>query len=290
MAVIAVKNISKSFGTKVALNDISFAVEQGKICGFLGPNGAGKTTTIRLMMDFIRADTGSISIFDLDSRVENAKLKKAVGYSSSDLELYNDWTGEEHLAFFQNIKGKTALIKDLIKRLDLDLKPKVCQLSSGNKQKLALLLAFVGNPKLLIMDEPTRGLDPLLQNTFYQILREFKNAGGTIFLSSHNLDEVQKICDSVIVIREGKLVALESMDAIREMGVHVISLTTIQPLRLTDFKSVGVKVISHDRNTIILKAHGDINKILKTINHYQVKDIEITHLSLEEVFTELYRG
>ena len=185
-SAIKIKKLSKSFGKHTALHNVSFEVPEGQIFGFLGPNGAGKTTTIRCVMDFIKPTHGSVEILGLDAHRDSAELKQSIGYLSADYQLNGGWTGKDHIRLFQKTKGRTSNLNDLIGSLGLNTSVKVKNLSSGNKQKLAVVLAFIGDPRLLIMDEPTRGLDPVLQNVLYDLLNDFVSKGNTVFLSSHN--------------------------------------------------------------------------------------------------------
>lgn len=284
---ININDVSKSFGAKRALDKVSLSIPEGTIFGFLGPNGAGKTTTIRLLMDYTRASSGQITILGRDAHADSAELKRSVGYLSSDMQLYSSWTVQAHIDFIGSVKGH-GRATELAREFELDLKAKVANLSSGNKQKLAIILAFMGNPKLLILDEPTRGLDPLLQSKLYALLREFVGTGGTVFFSSHDLAEVQQLCDSVAVIRAGKIVAAEAMKDMLQLRVHVIRAVATKPISPTDFKLKDVELVAIDGPSITLKARGGIDPIMKTLAKYSLVDLEVTHASLEDVFMEYY--
>src|SRR5665213_1808294 len=198
---ISVNKVSKKYGSKPALNDVSFKVSSGTIFGFLGPNGAGKTTTIRCIMNFIAADSGSIKIFDKKVDLNSQELKRDIGYLPSSDSLYRHWKVKDHLIFASKVRD-VAVDYELAHNLELDIDAKVENLSTGNKQKIMIALALIGSPKLLILDEPTKGLDPILQNQLYDLLIEHRKNGGTVFMSSHNLPEVEKVCDSVAVIKD----------------------------------------------------------------------------------------
>jgi ABC-2 type transport system ATP-binding protein len=286
-SAISISRLTKQFGTTTALDGVSLTIPEGKIFGFLGPNGAGKTTTIRCLMDFIRPTSGKIVIFGKDATRESAELKKRVGYLSSDMELRGSWTARTHINFLGGIKGP-GQAEELVKEFNLDLDTKVRNLSSGNKQKLAIILAFLGEPRLLIMDEPTRGLDPLLQNQLYAKLREFARGGGSVFFSSHNLTEVQQLCDSVAVIRQGKIVASETMQNLLKMRVHLIQATAKKAFDEADFAGTDVEVTSRAGKSITLRAKGEIDAVLKALAKYDLTDLEVTHASLEDVFMEYY--
>ncbi len=284
---ISIKNVTKTFGSKRALDKVSLTIQKGHIFGFLGPNGAGKTTMIRCLMDYIRTTSGEIHILGHDAHDDSADLKNMVGYLSSDMQLHDKWTASTHIDFIGSIKGR-GWADELVKRFNLDTNVRIGRLSSGNKQKLAIILAFLGDPKLLIMDEPTRGLDPLLQNELYKLLKEFSAAGGSVFLSSHNLSEVQQLCDSVAVIKEGKLVASEAMKDILQMTVHIVQAVTKQTIDQKEFQREGVEILGGSGNNIRLKTRGCLDFIAKTLSKYQLVDLEISHVSLEDVFMEYY--
>jgi ABC-2 type transport system ATP-binding protein len=286
-AAISIKNVSKVFGSKRALDEVSLTIPQGQIFGFLGPNGAGKTTMIRCLMDYINVSGGQVAIFGQDAHTQSASLKRSIGYLSSDMQLHPRWTARTHIDLMSSIKGG-GRAEELVQRFNLDLDVRVGKLSSGNKQKLAIILAFLGNPKLLIMDEPTRGLDPLLQNQLYDLLREFARQGGTVFLSSHNLAEVQQLCDSVAVIRGGKIVAAQAMKDILQLRVHLVQAVATKAFKHSDFALKDVEVIGGTGKSIQLKARTQIDPLMKVLAKYPLTDLEVTHASLEDVFMEYY--
>jgi len=285
--VIDIKRVTKDFGSKRALDEVSLTIAEGNIFGFLGPNGAGKTTMIRCLMDYIRLSDGTIEILGRDAHRDSAELKRAIGYLSSDMQLHDHWTAKTHIDFMGSIEGR-GRADELVQKFDLDLNTKVRNLSSGNKQKLAIILAFLGDPKVLIMDEPTRGLDPLLQNMLYDLLRQFATQGGTVFLSSHNLAEVQQLCDKVAVIREGRIVASEAMKDILQMRVHLIQAVATQPIRHADLKFKDVEILGGEGKSISLKARGEIDPVMKALLKYKLTDLEVSHATLEDVFMEYY--
>lgn len=284
---ISIKNVTKKFGSKYALNDVVLTINKGQIFGFLGPNGAGKTTTIRCLMDYYSTTSGSLHILGKDAHKHSAELKKQIGYLSSDMQLYANWTGQEHIDFIASIKGSGGAT-ELVELFQLDVTKKVRNLSSGNKQKLAIILAFMGNPMLLIMDEPTRGLDPLLQNQLYDLLHAYAKNGGTVFLSSHNLAEVQHLCDSVAVIKDGKIIAADNMKDILQKRLHTIQAVSSRAFNHADFASDAIEIIGGSGKNITLKARGSINAVLAKLSRYDLTDLEITHSSLEDIFMEYY--
>lgn len=286
-SMIVLKNVVKSYGSVRALDGVSIDVKRGDIFGFLGPNGAGKTTSIRVMMDFVRADKGAIKIAGLDSHKDAVKLKTKIGYLPADYYLYSNWSGDDHIRLVSSLKGSKQDLQ-YAKMLALNTRTKVKNLSTGNRQKLAIILALIGNPKILILDEPTRGLDPMLQNQVYDILRDFKSNGGTVFMSSHNLPEVEKVCDSIAVIREGKMVVEETLQSLRDKSIHTVNVVFGRPVRAKEFEQGAIKVLSSTPSSVSLRVRGDIGPVIQLLGHYHIKDIEVTHASLEELFLELY--
>jgi len=285
---IEVKNLKKSFDVTKAVAGISFNVKKGEIFGFLGPNGAGKTTTIRCLMDLLRPDAGTVTIFGLDARKDAPQLKKKIGYLPGEVNLYGGWTGQEHIRFVERMSQPSKIAGRLVKDFDLDTKFKVKNLSSGNKQKLGLILALMKQPKLLILDEPTLGLDPLLQNKVYEVLQKFAAEGTTIFMSSHNLAEVERICWRVGVIKDGKLI---EVDSVRELkGKKIYNLTArFSQEAPENFAMPGVEITKKMPGGVVLRIKGDINPVLDKLKQYELTDIEITHESLEQVFLEFYK-
>lgn len=289
MQAIEIKNLKKYFGKTKAVDNISFDVKQGEIFGFLGPNGAGKTTTIRLIMDFIRPDSGSIKIMGLDCQKDSIAVKKQISYLSSDVRLYDNYSGQYHINFLEKLHGQKSIAKKLAERLNLNLKENFKTLSSGNKQKLGLILALMFEPKVIILDEPTAGLDPILQNTVYEILAEFQSKGSTIFMSSHNLSEVERICSKVAIIRAGKIVALENIQTLKDKRMHKATVRFEGKFTKSDFNFDGVKVKDELKDGLTLDIKGNIDPLIKKLAKYKVKDLEITHAPLEEIFLEFYK-
>ncbi len=290
MNVIEVKNLKKYFGKTKAVDDISFEVKKGEIFGFLGPNGAGKTTTIRCLMDFLRPTSGQIFILGLDSCQDSVEIKKKVGYLAGDIRFYDKWTGLEHIKFVEKIKGKSKILRTLLKELDFNPKLKFKHLSSGNRQKLGLILALMNEPEILIMDEPTLGLDPLLQNKTYEILKIMRDRGTTIFMSSHNLSEVEKVCDRVGIIKDGKLVGIETIEELGEKRLRRVEIRFGNDYRTSDFKIAGVEKIEEISGGLLLTVRGNIDPLIKKLANYKLDDLEISHATLEDVFLGFYNS
>jgi ABC-2 type transport system ATP-binding protein len=288
-AVIGIKNLKKNFGSVKAVDGISFEIQKGEVFGFLGPNGAGKTTTIRCLMDFIRPSGGTITILGKDAQKNSVFLKGKIGYLPGNVKLYNKWTGIEHIKFVESIRGKSEFAQNLINKLDFDPEIKFHQLSSGNRQKLGLILALMNEPEILVMDEPTLGLDPLLQNAIYEILNDLKKKGATIFVSSHNLAEVEKICDRVGIIKEGKMIAVETLKELGTKKLHQIEVRINDNFTKKDFQFNGVNSIEEIPSGLLMTVEGDLNPILRKLAKYNIVDIEISHANLEEVFLKFYK-
>lgn len=287
---IEIKHLKKYFGNVKAIDDISFSVEEGEIFGYLGPNGAGKSTTISCLMGFIFPTSGSISIFGKDAIKDRAILKKNIGYLSSDVHLYKDITGQDHLNLIQSIRGKSPFVKRLIQDFDFNPKLQVHHLSTGTKQKLGIIICLMNQPKLLLLDEPTRGLDPLLQNMVYSYILELKKNGATIFMSSHNLSEVEKLCDNVGIIKSGKLQAVETMTTLKEKRIHLIYAYFRRIPKNLNLKIPGVENVEKiSGDGISFKLKGDIDPVIKELSKFNLYDLEVTHASLEDVFMEFYK-
>ncbi|MDD5342504.1 MAG: ABC transporter ATP-binding protein [Patescibacteria group bacterium] len=288
MVIIEVSDFKKYFGKTRAVDGVSFSVEKGEIFGFLGPNGAGKTTTIRCLMDFLRPTSGSIKLFGLDNQDHAVELKHRIGYLSGYVRFYDKWTGWDHIRFFRKFNGQSDSSAELIRRLDFDPTRKTGQLSSGNKQKLGIILALQHNPELLILDEPTIGLDPILQNEIYKIIHERVLSGATVFFSSHNMPEVEKICNRVGIIRQGKMVAVQRIEELKEKKVYRIHAHTDGAFDLSRFQTLNITVLQSLEHELNLEARGDINPIVKELSRYQLKELTIERAPLEQIFLEYY--
>lgn len=290
MNVISVKNLKKYFGETKAVDGVSFEVKKGEIFGFLGPNGAGKTTTIRCILDFLKYDSGSITILEKDSKANSSEIKRAIGFLSGEVHLYRNWTGREHIQYVSRLLGIAGTESNsLAKRLKLDISKRVKDLSSENKQKLAFLLALIGTPEILILDEPTNSLDPLSQIDIYKILQEKAAEGVTIFMSSHVLSEVEKICDRVCIIKSGKVVAIEDVSKLKQKRVYQITVTFDKEIDVNQLNTKNIAVKHQANGTYILKVTGNISNLINKLSGMNIKDIEISQSNLEQVFLEYYK-
>lgn len=288
-SVLRLDGVTKIFAGKKVVDNVSVTLGPGVIYGFMGPNGAGKTTTIRMIMDFIRPTSGRVQLFGTDDEAKRVTAMQKIGYLSADGNLYPNWTADQHIAYAERVRGQASDAARLIKMFALDAEVPFHRLSSGNKQKLALVLAMMHRPSLLVLDEPTRGLDPLLQQEIYALLTDFKKAGGTVFMSSHNLAEVQKVCDRVGIIRTGKLVASETMLGLRKMHVHQITIQFDKPTEMAPFEARNVEIVKASKRNLVVNVRGDLNDFLRQVGRHKVLDIEITHISLEEMFMRYYQ-
>lgn len=297
-SVIRIKDLKKYFGKVKAVDGISFDVQKGEVFGFLGPNGAGKTTTIRCMLDFIRPSSGTITILGQDHHKSSVAVKGKLGYLAGEVDLYGDMKVAEYLNYVLELRGERIVkvsVKYMpyIKRfaLENDLKRKIKTLSKGNRQKVALISAIMTEPDILVLDEPTSGLDPLMQEEFYKVLVEMKKKGITVFMCSHVLSEVEKICDKAAIIKEGKIVAIENMATLHKKGILYILTETKEKFQTEVFEkldSVTKVEKAGDEMKIVVK--GEPDKVIKELAKYTVQRIEIRHADLEEIFLEFYNG
>jgi ABC-2 type transport system ATP-binding protein len=282
--------LTKSYGPVLALDGLQLTVEQGDIFGFLGPNGAGKTTTIRLLLDFIRPSSGRAEILGHDTQTESLAVRRRVGYVPGDVSLYDSMTGEALLDLLNRLRGGDSLEQGrrLADRLDLALHRRIGDYSSGMRQKLALVAALMPQPELLVLDEPTKGLDPLVQQELYTILREEQKRGCTVFLSSHNLPEVEKVCNRVGIVRKGKLVAVEEVEAIKHKKVRMLELTFSRPVTREALVMEGVEIRSLDGNHAELAVLGHVPDILRRLAELPIEDFEFPEATLEDTFMKFY--
>ena len=295
-SAILLERMTKSYGRNRGVTDLELEVEPGCVFGFLGPNGAGKTTTIRVLLDLIRATSGRALVFGLDSRRESMVIRRRCGYLPGELSLYGRLTGDETLRYFANLRGGVdgASIRLLCEQLDFDRAKRVADLSTGNRRKLGLIQALMHRPELLILDEPTAGLDPLVQHEFYHLVEEAREAGQTVFLSSHNLPEVQRVCDRVAFIREGELVAVEDVAALTGRAVRELEVTFAAPVPAAAFEGVdGVTGVTATRtgpgaHTLCLTVSGSLDATVKMLACYEVVTVTSREPDLEDVFLTFY--
>lgn len=289
---IVLNELTKHYGKHRGINNLSFSVNQGEFFGFIGPNGAGKSTTIRTLMGLIRPTGGSASIFDLDCHSKASVIARDVGYLPSENSYYENMKVRELLQYTADLYGmdcKTKM-KELADRLNLDLSRKIADLSLGNKRKVGIVSAIMTSPKLIIMDEPTSGLDPLIQQAFYDILKEENSRGATVFFSSHVLSEVQKLCDRVAILKEGQLIGIQSIKELRESGYKKVSLSAKEaiPRDFFDLSGIANYAETADKTSVSFMYNGNITAIIDKLHLLHLDDVLLEEPSLEEIFMHYY--
>ena len=290
LSSIAGKTLSRRV---TGAEDVSFLVKKGEIFGFLGPNGAGKTTTIRCILDYLKMQSGKITIFGLDHHLDALKIRKRIGYIPGDLALFKNFTGNELIDFYSAFRPVDPIfLKELRSMFRVDLSLKIKALSSGNRQQVGIILALAAKPDFLILDEPTSGLDPLMTANFHRILKNLKKEGHTIFLSSHDLAEVQSVCDRVGIIRDGRMILIEDVEDLRSKFVQHISIK-FDPSNvpeISDFpKNSTIISVDQIKKTVFnLTISKDVNSFLQWLRSYQIMRITIEDASLEEIFLQYY--
>ena len=291
MNIVEIKKLTKYYGKDRGIINVDLNIEEGEIFGFIGPNGAGKSTTIRLLLDLIRPTSGKALIFGKQTDIEPVNIHKEVGYLPGEIFLDEGITGKETLDFFKGFKDKVddKYLSDLLSRFDLKLKTKVGEYSKGNKQKLAIILALMHKPKLLILDEPTSGLDPVNQQIFYKTIEETKKWGATTFFSTHILEEAERICDRVGIIKDGKLLKIENIDEFREKNIRNIHIQTQETIPVSSIKANGVKKIEKIANGYHITTMGNNGEIIRQLSKYKIADFVISEPSLEEIFMHYYK-
>lgn len=289
MPVIDAKGLTKYYGKSRGIESLDLSVNEGEIFGFLGPNGAGKTTTIRCLLGLIFPTNGRASVFGYDIVTDSAAIRERAGYVPGDPNFYPKMTGGALLSYLEKFRRERAVLKDdLVKRFDLDLSKKCKDYSRGNRQKLAIVLAFMHDPDLLVLDEPTLGLDPIMQKEFYNLLREFQARKKTIFLSSHILSDVDKTCERVGIIKQGRLVAVEEVSQLESKKVHRVHAVFTDGFKPAEFDLPGVSITRSNDHSIEMKVKGEIDPVIKALSKHQIIDLDFEHASLEDVFLEFY--
>ncbi|MFJ7773254.1 ATP-binding cassette domain-containing protein [Streptomyces sp. NPDC097107] len=289
--VALAEGLSKSYGKHKALDGLSLSINQGEVFGYLGPNGAGKTTTIRLLLDLIRPSSGRIELFGKNPREGGGELRRRVGYLPGELPLAGRGSGLELLGFLARVRGgvNKATILSLAERLNVDLKRPVHNLSKGNKQKVGIIQAFMHNPELLILDEPTTGLDPLVQQEFLAMVREAKQNGQTVLMSSHILSEVQHVGDRVAIIRGGRLISVSDVDSLLEQAQRRVEIRFADPVDPRRFSVLpGVRDVDVRANTLSCTLDGAADALVKTAAQHTVVSLVCEEPDLEEIFLHAY--
>ena len=290
---IETEALTKFYGRQRGVEDLTLGVGPGEVFGFLGPNGAGKTTTIRLLMDLIRPTSGTIGVLGYDLRRDAVPARRRIGYLPGDLELYRDMSGRELLAFFASLRpgADLAYAEELAGRLDLDLSRHVHDLSKGNRQKLGVAQALMHRPELLILDEPSSGLDPLVQREFHALIREVADAGGTVFFSSHVLDEVERVADRVGIILEGHLAVVDTVPALKARALRVLELEFAAQVPAGPFRAIrGVRAVSAHQAFLRCEVIGPVGELMRLAAAKGLVNVISHEPDLEQIFLSYIQG
>lgn len=292
MNVIEINNLTKDFGNNKGIFDLSFSLKQGEVVGFLGSNGAGKTTTIRHLMGFIKADNGSAKILNMDCFKNAYSVQEKIGYLPGEIAFIDNMTGAEFIHFMADMKNITDLqyARELIAYFDIDTKIKIKKMSKGMKQKIGLIIAFMQDTPILILDEPTTGLDPLMQTKFVDLIKKEKAKGKTILMSSHIFEEIENTCERIVMIKDGRLVADENINAMRnKMNKHYeISFSNMEDA--IHFQELYSSNSYRKNNVVYLLSNQNINHLIRELSKFNIEDINARYQTLEEVFMKYYGG
>lgn len=291
--VIEIEQLRKFYKRKHrGIDGVDLEVYQGELFGFLGPNGAGKTTTIRILLDLIRADSGSARVFGLDIHNDSKEIRARTGYLPGELGFYESVVAQDMVSYFAALCGSVdrEIADELTDRLHIDLSRPIREYSKGNKQKLSILLAFLFGPELVILDEPTSGLDPLNQEYLYDFMVRQSRKGKTIFMSSHVLSEVERVCDRVGIIRDGKIVAVERIETLKAKMGQVVTVDFNEEFNPDDFRLAGVSKIEASGRTLSLHITGNHDAIFKALSRYKITEFLAEKYSLDTLFLEYYQN
>lgn len=290
MRAIEIKNLTKSYGKSRGIIDVSFNVEEGEIFGFIGPNGAGKSTTIRTLLALIYPTSGSAKIFGKDCIKYGPEVKKEIGYLPSEVFYYDDMKVKDLLKYSASFYHKDCRkrIKELAEIMDLDMNRKIDDLSLGNKKKVGIVQGLLHEPKLIILDEPTSGLDPLMQQKFFELLRSENKKGVTILFSSHILGEVQRLCDRIAIIKDGRIIKVDKISTLNENNYKNFKIETMGNIDKNYFNLEGVNKLEIKDNTISFIYSGNINVITKKIAEITISNLSVIEPDLEEIFMHYY--
>jgi len=293
--IIETNGLTKYYpGGIIGIEDLSLSVEEGEIYGFLGANGAGKTTTIRLLVNLVFPTRGNARVFGKDAVKHHIEICKDIGYIPSSVRPHNHMTGDDFLNYMGKLSGNCDINyrKYLLKKFEMsdkDLQRKIKEYSTGMARKLALIQTFQHKPRLLIMDEPTEGLDPIMQHTFYELVKEYGNNGGTVFISSHHLLEVEQVCHRAAIIRNGKLAAVEKINEVMKCMIRTIQVKFKNPVDIALIQCDDWDIDSFKGTMLTAKIKGDIDKIIKLLSRFEILDISLPKPSLQDVFLDYYR-
>jgi ABC-2 type transport system ATP-binding protein len=290
--VIATRGLSKDYGSGRGLFGLDLEVRQGEVFGFLGPNGAGKSTTLRLLLDLIKPTAGSAQVLGLDSIRDSVEVRRRVGFLPGDLALYPKLTGGVVLEYFAQLRGGVdGHVRDaLVERFDAVLDRPIRQLSTGNRQKLGLVQAFMHEPELLILDEPISGLDPLVQQSFHSLLGEVRAQGRTVLLSSHTLSEVERVTDRLAILRDGQLVVVDSVENLRRVAIQRLEIEFAAAIDTTEFRALpGVVDVAAAGTTVTVSFQGSADAVVKAAASHEVRALRPREDDREDIFLRYYR-
>jgi len=292
-APLILTGLTKYYGTVRGIEDLDLEVRSGEIFGFLGPNGAGKSTTISTILDFIRPTRGTATVLGMDSRKDSVAIHASVGYLAGELVMYDKMTGRDMLGYLASLRriDADAEIASLAERFDLDLDRKIRTYSSGNRQKVGLVQAFMHRPQLLILDEPTNGLDPIVQQEFYALLREVSSEGRTVFLSSHILPEVERITDRAAIIRKGHLMVVAEIEKLKQQAQRRLEVTFATSVAAADFETLDTVqrvTVTDEGHTLVITVAGSVDPVIKKAARYEVVNIVSHDGDLESAFLAYY--
>ena len=291
--VIATSGLTKDYGSGRGLFDLTFGVEQGEVFGFLGPNGAGKSTTLRLLLGLIRPSAGSARVLGLDVVTQSLDVRRRVGFLPGDLAMYPRLTGKQMLDHLATLRGDVDqhYRESLIDRFNADVDRPVRELSTGNRQKLGLIQAFMHRPELLILDEPIAGLDPLVQQSFHQLLAEVSGAGASVLLSSHTLSEVERVTHRLAILRRGRLVVVDTIENLRRVATQQLEIEFAAPVNPEEFLALpAVSAAVVTGSTLQVSFEGSADRVIKLAAHHEVRAVRPREDDLEEIFLRYYRG
>jgi ABC-2 type transport system ATP-binding protein len=288
---IRTEGLSKFYGPSRGIEGLDLEIHQGEVFGFLGPNGAGKTTTIRVLLDLIRPTSGRAEILGLDTRRESFEARRRTGYLPGELKLPPRPTPRKFLSYMARLRGgvPAARVERLAERLGLELDRQIGELSKGNREKVGVVGAFMHDPELLILDEPTSGLDPLRQQDVQELIRERAAAGRTVFLSSHALDQVEHVAQRIAIIREGRLITVEEVSALKERALRRVEVRFAEPIETEALRRVpGVRDFVADGQVVHLHVEGPMDALIKELAHYPVRTMLSEEPELDEIFLAYY--
>lgn len=291
MSAIVLKDLTKRYGKQRGIDRLNLDVHRGEVFGFLGPNGAGKTTTIRSLLNLIRPTHGQATVLGLDCQRQSMQVRRNVGYVPGEFSLYESLTGEQFLRFIAGLRGGVdyQVVNDVAGRLDCDLRRPIRELSRGNKQKICIVQALMNRPDLLLLDEPTSGLDPLVQQEFFQLIAEVQAEGRTVFFSSHVLSEVERVCQRVAIIRQGRILRVSTVSELKAKELRSLTITFGGPAPAQVFATIpGVREVVVEGNRLSCVVQGSIDSVVKALAPFEIKDLICQEPSLEDVFLDFY--